>query len=187
MLRLMTLASISSLLACASACSESPRPVIASELVTALESGADAEVIIQLREPSELDRMQRAAAIERLTSQVRSSLVDTLQVSYAYHHLAALAGRIKPAALPLLQRDPNIAYVQRVRWFSGQLNEAVPALGVDRVRSTFGLRGRGVRVAVMDSGIDREHPDFEGAVVAERCFARGACPPWNLDQGDTAT
>lgn len=38
---------------------------------------------------------------------------------------------------------------------------------------TSAYQGRGIRVAVLDTGIDRLHPEFAGAVVAERSFVPG--------------
>ena len=39
--------------------------------------------------------------------------------------------------------------------------------GVDVAQNTLGLSGRGVKVAVIDTGIDYHHPDLGG------CFGRG--------------
>jgi hypothetical protein len=54
MLRLSRLAWLSSFLA--SACTENPHAVIASELIAALDRGEDADVIVNLREPTSGDR-----------------------------------------------------------------------------------------------------------------------------------
>ncbi|MFI6508479.1 S8 family serine peptidase [Streptosporangium sp. NPDC050855] len=68
----------------------------------------------------------------------------------------------------------------------------VPAARADDVRDsqrqvlrTLGLpaawrisEGRGVTVAVLDSGVDRSHRDLAGSVVEGRDFTTGANPPW---------
>ena len=43
--------------------------------------------------------------------------------------------------------------------------------GVDRVRSEFGLTGSGALVAVLDRGLDVEHPDFQNADGTTRVVA----------------
>ena len=75
--------------------------------------------------------------------------------------LAEVAGviRVYPVVAVELSQDQ-----------SPDLPELVTALaqtGADRAQSSLGLSGKGVRVAVMDSGIDYHHPDLGG------CFGAG--------------
>ncbi len=162
-------ASIASI-AAASGCSTSERPEIATSVAAELEAHGGADVIIHLRAQDD--------AIARLQSAVIASLGTDLEVTHRYHGVPALAGRIRGAALERLAGDSDVSLVRTNGGLSGQLLEAVPAVGVDRLRKIQMLTGKGVRVAVLDSGIDIDHPDFEGAVVAQRCFASGACAPW---------
>jgi hypothetical protein len=145
-------------------------------------------VIINLREPDPdgRDPAQRRAAIERLSNAVSATLGSDFRVSHRYRSVPALSGRITARAVERLRDDPGVAYVQLANGASGQLKEAVPALGVDIARGAYGLDGHGVRVALLDTGVDLEHPDLQNAVVAQHCFTRGACPPWNTDEGTSA-
>ncbi|HEY8453448.1 MAG TPA: S8 family serine peptidase [Natronosporangium sp.] len=58
-------------------------------------------------------------------------------------------------------------------WLDGRveaaLDESVPQIGAPAAWDA-GFDGTGVRVAVLDSGIDTTHPDLAGAVVAEANF-----------------
>ncbi|MFF2330554.1 MULTISPECIES: S8 family serine peptidase [unclassified Streptomyces] len=58
-------------------------------------------------------------------------------------------------------------------WLDGRvratLDRSVPQIGADRAHRA-GITGKGTRVAVLDTGYDRDHPDLKGAVVASQDF-----------------
>lgn len=58
----------------------------------------------------------------------------------------------------------SIYYNSQLEYF---LDESVPLIGADRVWNELGYTGRGVTVAIIDSGIDANHPDlpFGGKVI----------------------
>ncbi|MEV1000432.1 S8 family serine peptidase [Nonomuraea sp. NPDC050202] len=49
---------------------------------------------------------------------------------------------------------------------AGASTWGIAKIGADRVRSERGLTGKGVRVAVLDTGIDVTHPDLKGKLVS---------------------
>jgi serine protease AprX len=61
------------------------------------------------------------------------------------------------SALPALAGVRSI-YLNRQLHYS--LNESVPMIGADRVWNELGITGKGVTIAVIDSGIDALHPDL---------------------------
>ncbi|WP_405719097.1 S8 family serine peptidase [Streptomyces sp. NBC_00046] len=58
-------------------------------------------------------------------------------------------------------------------WLDGRvratLDKSVPQIGADRAHRA-GITGKGTRVAVLDTGYDRGHPDLKNAVVASQDF-----------------
>ncbi|MFD8775626.1 MULTISPECIES: S8 family peptidase [unclassified Streptomyces] len=58
-------------------------------------------------------------------------------------------------------------------WLDGRvkasLDESVPQIGADEAHRR-GATGKGVKVAVLDTGYDKGHPDLKGRVVAEQDF-----------------
>ena len=50
-------------------------------------------------------------------------------------------------------------------------------VGVPQVRKAYGLTGKGIRVGILDTGIDPEHPDLKGKVIAWKDFAGWAKEP----------
>jgi subtilisin family serine protease len=49
----------------------------------------------------------------------------------------------------------------------------VKLTGAERLHTSLGLRGQGVKVAVIDSGIDATHPSFHGKVVKKTWYRSG--------------
>jgi subtilisin family serine protease len=81
---------------------------------------------------------------------------------------------VPPQVLERIRASPAVDYVERVanRWTSARTGEPDPSLNLQ-----WGLRAiewfqaarpdaRGVHVAVLDSGIDANHPDLDGIVAA---------------------
>lgn len=50
-------------------------------------------------------------------------------------------------------------------------------VGVDKVRAAYNLTGKGIRVGVLDTGIDADHADLKGKVVAWKDWAGSSATP----------
>ncbi|MET8690158.1 S8 family peptidase [Streptomyces sp. NPDC004732] len=50
------------------------------------------------------------------------------------------------------------------------LDKSVPQIGADKAWAA-GYDGKGVKIAVLDSGVDATHPDLEGQILAEKNFS----------------
>ena len=58
----------------------------------------------------------------------------------------------------------NVKYVEKDQTVYAVLDKAVPQIGGDQVWAS-GYSGSGVRVAVIDTGIDGSHPDLNGSKI----------------------
>ena len=62
---------------------------------------------------------------------------------------------------------------------SGGLLDSVPLINADKVHQ-LGITGKNIEIAILDSGIDSDHPDLSDSLIAEQCFcfnpAGGCCP-----------
>jgi subtilisin len=84
----------------------------------------------------------------------------------------AVAGRFADEALENLRRNPNVRYVEA----DGEMHAIGQTLpwGVDRVDADVlhgdGATGEGAHVAVVDTGIDGDHPDLRANVGEGKAF-----------------
>lgn len=176
------------------ACSQdnlSPGPVVQPRVWEALADRDQVEVIVVFEDPApsklfddpEGHHQEISALVEALLSASGGGLVPTRR----FAHLPAMAGTLSSAALTRLSRHPEVSFIQRDSPGHGQLTVAVPAIGGDVAKRDDQVTGKGVRVAVLDTGINTSHPDLSSSLVStQHCFTRGACPPNNTAEGTSA-
>ena len=114
--------------------------------------------------------------IARLQQNVISALAGREhRVLHRYQYVPQLSLKLDAKALELLSLLPDVADIQEVELSAPDLADSAPLVGsadlLDR-----GVGGAGWVVAVLDTGIDLNHP-FLRAYVAESCFSgNGNCP-----------
>jgi hypothetical protein len=96
-------------------------------------------------------------------------------------------------AVNLLALDTGLRGIQRLAARPGvqridlemiskmHLAQSIPLSDIDELHD-FGIRGAGIQVAVIDSGVDTGNADFAGAIIAEQCFCINCCPDGGSSQ-----
>ncbi len=64
----------------------------------------------------------------------------------------------------------------------GGLLQALPQIGIDSIKTQYGITGKNIHIAVLDTGIDTDHIDLEDSVQSQKCFA-DFCP-YGADIGE---
>jgi len=90
-------------------------------------------------------------------------------IKYEYSIISAVACSLPQGAIDALNRNPKIAYIEPDGQV--QITQTLP-WGVDRIDAEvvhqYGNKGTGVKVAIIDTGIDYNHPDlvanYEGGI-----------------------
>lgn len=119
------------------------------------------------------------ASVDAYRSQVMASLTTAREVE-PWGDTEVFAAEIDPSELEALRIDPRVRALSIDSGGGGALTDSGPLVGATLAHAR-GIDGRGTTIAILDTGIDREHGDFAGRVVAEQCFCdnrdgTGCCP-----------
>ena len=120
------------------------------------------------------DRAQRRVSIARTTDSIVQSAGPGFAVSHRFELISAVYGQANSDALRGLEKHPQVRSIGLDVGGSGHNDVSLPLLGIDYIQAPrpdgLGLDGDGIKVVVLDSGIDATHPTFAGALQAEACF-----------------
>ncbi|MCL4297423.1 MAG: S8 family peptidase [Anaerolineae bacterium] len=98
----------------------------------------------------------------------RSFVRAPLEPSFSLFPGEAL--KLTPGDIEALSKEEDVDHVWLDLPVHTCLNTSVPKISAPRVWSETGLRGQGIKVAVVDTGIDDSHPDFAERIVAMKSF-----------------
>lgn len=101
-----------------------------------------------------------------------------LRITRRYRRIPALAVRASARGRARLAAHPALRAMGADLGGSGGLGSSLPFVRADQAQRV-GWSGRNQRIAILDTGIDADHPDFAGRVVEQACFVSfgSGCPP----------
>ncbi len=163
---------------------QAPGEQVHQQVIDALEAQPWVEVIVALREPAatgstplRLSHLQGQVAAEQENVLSKLTAAD-FQLLRRYESIPALFGRVSAAGLEKLTAHPDVTGVHPNLELHATLSESVPMINADDVHD-MGYTGEGVTVAVLDTGIDTNHPDLQDDLLGEHCYladAGDSCP-----------
>jgi minor extracellular serine protease Vpr len=107
----------------------------------------------------------------------------SLKKRYVYHYaLSGFSVRGKTQDIAQLKKEGPISYISQVSEYHADLEKSIPFVGADKIRNMFDdkhqrLTGKGIRVGVIDTGIDYEHPDLRRSYFFGRDLVDGDDDP----------
>lgn len=103
-----------------------------------------------------------------LTSKTaKASTISKLggKVEHQFKHMNVVSVSLPDAAVKALKNNPNVSFIEedfQATAIGQTVPYGIPQIKADRVQST-GVKGAGVKVAVLDTGIDSSHQDLNVA------------------------
>ena len=165
-----------------------------------LEAEGANEVIVRLAEPSVAEQDVSGSATVRARDGLRrsqSALMNRIRqldrgaslLAQAQITLNAVIVEVDAEVLPQLAEDPAVERIAPVGNYELDLSETVPYIGGSAVQD-LGFTGKGIKVAVLDSGVDFTHASLGGPGTVEfyeQCY--GVSPfeaGWSLSEPHNA-
>jgi subtilisin family serine protease len=157
---------------------------VSSQAEKAVQAGGVTRVLVSLStagQPLMASRNTalRSMAIETSVGRTKRALAPgTYRMRRTFALVGAFAADVDPRALARLRRHPDVAAIDLDMPGGGHalppdessdLNAVSPLL-------PLGLDGTGMKVAVVDTGVDIDHPDLQARIVGEQCFCSRTSP-----------
>lgn len=138
------------------------------------------KVVITLR-----DAAGKSADSREMYEALKSAEVSVLEkggnVTGAFPFIGAIAADLSERGVAELRQDPRVAYVEPDLPVQAEASEIDSCWGVARVGGPSviarGNRGAGVRVAIIDTGVDYTHPDLRDAYAGGYDFFSNDADP----------
>ncbi|MFC5830336.1 S8 family peptidase [Nonomuraea insulae] len=141
--------------------------------------GGTERAVVELTDPAQNALVATKAAADSVDVLLQPQSQSFMVVEGTAEELAKLA------------EDPRISSIHRDRTYTpADVTPNLALIGADKVHAG-GNTGAGQAVAILDTGIDPDHPWFQGRIVAQACFSakeeagvESLCPNGATEQTD---
>ena len=166
---------------------ETTTVAIDSRIAPEIERDGEIKVLISLRDIDEIasvpmsewdeemflaiDWDLRARHAQEIQAVVRAALgpEDATEIT-GFRTMPGLGATINASGLEKLRNHPDVTSIGAAELGSFSLDESRSLIWANTVHAA-GYDGTGINVAVLDSGIDTNHPDLVDSIVDQICFS----------------
>ncbi|MCG2767823.1 MAG: S8 family serine peptidase [Anaerolineae bacterium] len=150
-----------------------------SDLLAKAQANGQVRVIVGLRVPFKPeDELVRAQAVDAQRARIAQAQRDLLAQLSAHNVTNVKTSKLFPymamtvdvAALQYLASSPDVTSIEEDKLVFPTLAESVRLVGATTAWNQ-GDTGAGWTVAVLDTGVDNDHPFLSGKVVSEACYS----------------
>ncbi len=116
-------------------------------------------------------RLTRSALVRQLQAtflQRKTGIIRTVNRQFTLFPM--IVATVSTSGIATLQADPLVESVQIDRLSTVNLNNSTELIGAAAANSA-GYGGGGATAAVLDTGVDKNHPFLAGQVIQEACFS----------------
>lgn len=133
-------------------------------------SASDAELIARARDEGSLSVIVTLPSIEAQDAVIRSLDGQDATVDIRYELFPLLTITAGPDALETLARSDEVLAIAENIAHPPALASTLPVINADDVQA-LGWDGSGQAVAILDTGIDADHPFFGSRIVSQACYS----------------
>lgn len=154
-------------------------PFVATSDLAILQAEAAASGTVRVIVGLNVNANPRGRLTADAITSAQNSLLSTLAVSGAFARperqfdfIPYMALTVDAAALDTLSRSPLVTSMSSDALSAPDLNSTMPIIGVGGAGGAWemGYTGSGWAVAVLDTGVDKNHPSLAGQVISEACY-----------------
>ncbi len=157
-----------------------------ADLISVAEQQGEVRVIISLDVPISLEgEMEGLQAIQNQQQAIQTAQQDIMEQlsasnalsadTYQFKHVPYLSTTANPESLNILQSSPMVTEITRDIAFPLLLNQSNNIIGADKVWSKsfdgVGYTGKGQQIAILDTGVDKNHSFLSGKIISEACYS----------------
>lgn len=172
-----------------------------SEILEELNKTSEVRVIVKLKDNSNITvigtKEERRALLKQIDEWFKPVIDEVLtNISEDEFKLIkkssnGFSGYITEEGFDKLIKDEKVKSIYLDKIGSAVLDDTIPLINADDVWNSY-YTGDGIKVCVIDSGVNASHPDLTGKVINEYCYCditnlgSGGCCPDTTDEDDNA-